>query len=220
MLLRGEARLRSGVPMRSRLLVSAIWLGFAVAILPTKAHAVPLDFSATLLGANAVPPNASTANGSALITLDLTTVTLDVSVSFSDLTSAATFAFLGCCALPGHAEFDAIPFTNFPNATSGTYTNTFDLTSALTYDPIFLSASGGAAINAFTVLESGLFGGEAYIEISDASFPDGEIRGQLELTSPTPLPASLPLFATGLGGLGLLGWRRKRRGMSFTMGGV
>ena len=27
----------------------------------------------------------------------------------------------------------------------------------------------------------------------------------------TPLPAALPLFATGLGGLGLLGWRRRRR---------
>ena len=26
-----------------------------------------------------------------------------------------------------------------------------------------------------------------------------------------PLPAALPLFATGLGGLGLLGWRRKRK---------
>ena len=34
------------------------------------------------------------------------------------------------------------------------------------------------------------------------------------LTTPvaaTPLPAGLPLLATGLGGLGLLGWRRKRR---------
>jgi hypothetical protein len=26
-----------------------------------------------------------------------------------------------------------------------------------------------------------------------------------------PLPAALPLFATGIGGLGMLGWRRKRR---------
>jgi hypothetical protein len=30
----------------------------------------------------------------------------------------------------------------------------------------------------------------------------------------TPLPAALPLFATGLGGLGLLGWRRKRKNVA------
>ena len=29
--------------------------------------------------------------------------------------------------------------------------------------------------------------------------------------SETPLPAALPLFTTGLGALGLLGWRRKRK---------
>jgi hypothetical protein len=28
---------------------------------------------------------------------------------------------------------------------------------------------------------------------------------------PTPLPTALPLFATGIGALGLLGWRRKRK---------
>ncbi|MGA8588836.1 MAG: hypothetical protein WB803_06060 [Pseudolabrys sp.] len=27
----------------------------------------------------------------------------------------------------------------------------------------------------------------------------------------TPLPAALPLFATGLAALGLMGWRRKRK---------
>lgn len=30
----------------------------------------------------------------------------------------------------------------------------------------------------------------------------------------TPLPAALPLFATGLGAMGLLGWRRKRKNAS------
>jgi hypothetical protein len=30
-------------------------------------------------------------------------------------------------------------------------------------------------------------------------------------TAVTPLPAALPLFATGLGAMGLLGWRRKRK---------
>ena len=36
--------------------------------------------------------------------------------------------------------------------------------------------------------------------------------GTTELTpAAAPLPAALPLFATGLGALGLLGWRRKRK---------
>lgn len=33
-----------------------------------------------------------------------------------------------------------------------------------------------------------------------------------EEAAATPLPAALPLFAAGIGALGLLGWRRKRRG--------
>jgi hypothetical protein len=32
-----------------------------------------------------------------------------------------------------------------------------------------------------------------------------------DAVSSTPLPATLPLFATGLGALGVLGWRRKRK---------
>jgi hypothetical protein len=32
----------------------------------------------------------------------------------------------------------------------------------------------------------------------------------------TPLPAALPLFATGLGALGLLGWRRKKKAAALT----
>jgi hypothetical protein len=42
-------------------------------------------------------------------------------------------------------------------------------------------------------------GGTAYSIILDVT-----------TTSAVPLPATLPLFATGLVGLGLLGWRRKR----------
>jgi hypothetical protein len=38
----------------------------------------------------------------------------------------------------------------------------------------------------------------------------GPYPGTVTITS-TPLPAALPLFATGLGALGLLGWRRKRK---------
>ena len=36
--------------------------------------------------------------------------------------------------------------------------------------------------------------------------------GMLAITpEATPLPAALPLFATGLGALGLFGWRRKKK---------
>jgi len=41
---------------------------------------------------------------------------------------------------------------------------------------------------------------------------DGSNPGNPNPTSTTtPLPAALPLFATGLGALGLIGWRRKRK---------
>jgi len=33
----------------------------------------------------------------------------------------------------------------------------------------------------------------------------------LDIINPIPIPAALPLFATGLGVLGLLGWRRKKK---------
>ena len=35
--------------------------------------------------------------------------------------------------------------------------------------------------------------------------------GCIEVFAPTPLPATWPLFATGIGAIGLLGWRRKRK---------
>jgi len=40
---------------------------------------------------------------------------------------------------------------------------------------------------------------------------DGTVFADAADTTVTPLPATLPLFATGIGGLGLLGWRRKRK---------
>jgi hypothetical protein len=50
--------------------------------------------------------------------------------------------------------------------------------------------------------------------VNNATFSFGATEGAELVTgvpSTTPLPAALPLFATGIGGLGLLGWYRKRR---------
>jgi hypothetical protein len=48
--------------------------------------------------------------------------------------------------------------------------------------------------------------------ISNASFTNVPVTNNFTVTlSPTPLPPALPLFASGLGALGLLGWRRKKK---------
>jgi hypothetical protein len=46
--------------------------------------------------------------------------------------------------------------------------------------------------------------------VSLSSVP-GDAIIQASLVPSVPLPSALPLFATGLGALGLLGWRRKRK---------
>jgi hypothetical protein len=67
----------------------------------------------------------------------------------------------------------------------------------------------GGGPNALCMVGPGLLGG------------DGAYDPLVELTSftvtpvsATPLPAALPLFASGLGALGLLGWRRKRKNVA------
>jgi hypothetical protein len=54
-------------------------------------------------------------------------------------------------------------------------------------------------------------------QFASCGVPNGGTCGHLTLETPpsgTPLPAALPLFASGLGALGLLGWRRKRKNAS------
>ena len=50
-----------------------------------------------------------------------------------------------------------------------------------------------------------------YLDQGEFNTPSGFIPFGLTGNIHTPLPAALPLFASGLGALGLLGWRRKRK---------
>jgi hypothetical protein len=73
-----------------------------------------------------------------------------------------------------------------------------------TSNAVFTISSGvgdtdvDSALWSVSLTVNGQAGGSTNVTISDAA-------------PATPLPAALPLFATGLGALGLLGWRRKRK---------
>ena len=200
--------------MKSRVLVLAIGLSSALMLSVPAAHAATMTFATTLSAANEVPPNASPGTGSVTLVLDPAAQTLQLNVTFSGLTGPATAAHIHCCLLSGGGPnlmvATTVPaFQGFPinMGTSGTYTSpVFDLTQSLIYNPAFITAEGNIQ-NAEAAFIAAIVNGLSYLNIHTSLNPGGEIRGQLA----APLPAALPLFATGLGVLGLLGWRGKKK---------
>jgi hypothetical protein len=133
-------------------------------------------FTATLNGAQ--EPTASTATGFGTVILDTAQTMITVDESWTGLIGGpATASHIHCCAIPGVNAPVLFPFAGVPNATSGSIPEqTFAITAAQVVE-----------------LEAGLM----YMNIHDAVFPGGEIRGQL-VAATTPEPASLGLLALGL----------------------
>jgi hypothetical protein len=109
-----------------------------------------------------------------------------------------------------------------PNSTSGT-TGLYGLTGEIvTIDGIDyaeLFATSATIGDLDTTYLYGIFdllsatsgpSGESFTQLYTA--PQGSnFKGLAFAPSPTPLPAALPLFVSGLGTLGLIGWRRRRK---------
>jgi hypothetical protein len=94
-----------------------------------------------------------------------------------------------------------------PNTTSfHLYNNDTSTNIILNTTLAALYADWGIADVAYTKIGFGLAGGP---EGGTNSFYVDDLT--INTASATPLPAALPLFASGLGALGLLGWRRKRK---------
>ncbi len=80
----------------------------------------------------------------------------------------------------------------------------------------FLAADPGNALSAYAFnlnfqADSGYGYTTVFFPLSFLGNSYGGIDTFAASTSVTPLPAALPLFATGIGAMGLLGWRRKRK---------
>ena len=176
-----------------------------------QAHAAALLFGADLSGAIEVPVNASPGTGSTLVSYDLTAMTMRVHADFAGLLGTTLAAHIHVIApgfVPPREErtggvVTQVPsFTSFPlGVTSGTYTRTFDLSEASTYNPPFLTANGNDTATAAAVLLTALQEGRAYLNIHTTFAGGGEIRGFL---APVPEPGSVALISSGVALLLLL----------------
>lgn len=192
----------------------------AAILLPMSAYGSAMTFTVDLLGSNEVPPTNSMGSGTAIVTLDPVAQTLQVDLTFINLTSPTNAAHIHCC-LPspfatGVNEGVATTTPSFPGfplgVTFGNYVSpSFDLTQTSSYNPAFITLEGGLA-QAEAALIAGIEDGETYLNVHTTTNPSGEIRGFLVPAAVGPLsapePASLILLGSGLLGLFLI-WRKR-----------
>jgi hypothetical protein len=111
---------------------------------------------------------------------------------------------------PGSPATSAVNYTGLALSVVGTglFFN-YDLSTAS-----FFEIGTTALPNENVVLEDAGQGGPL-LQFNDGvdSQSSSSVSGNIQIgtASTTPLPTALPLFATGLGAMGLFGWRRKRK---------
>jgi hypothetical protein len=188
--------------------------GISILLLASVCSAAPVTLTGFLTGPNEFPVNSSPGTGFTTVTYDPVTHILTVDVTFSGLTGTTTASHIHCCV----SRFAAMPvagvatqtptFAGFPlGVTAGTYSNSFNLTQASSYNPAFITANGGSVAVAEAVLGGGILAGNSYLNIHSSTFGGGEIRAFLD---PVPEPGTAVLALTGLAAAVVFGRRRRR----------
>lgn len=192
----------------------------AAMLLSTSVSAVPVRYSAKLDGPSESPPVASPGLGNVEVVIDTDAKTLTINTTFSGLVANTTQAHIHCCTATTNTgtagvAVTAPSLTGFPlSVTSGTYSDTFDLTQNSSFGGTFRSNNGGTNDSAMAALATGLKDGKAYLNIHSSTFQAGEIRGFLQLVPATPVPmpaAALWIFGAAVGLGGIWSFMRRRR---------
>jgi len=162
-----------------------------VSVLASLSMAQAQSFTASLDGAQ---DGGGARQGIGSVNLTLSGTDLTLVGSYSGLTSTASAGHIHGPGAPGVSVgvlYNLATLGILTLGTSGTYNGTVHL----------------APINTYTVAQqiADLDNSLWYLNIHDANFPGGEIRGQIV---PVPEPSSLALF--GLGAGGLVWWMRRR----------
>jgi hypothetical protein len=168
-------------PIMKKLQLPAI---FAVLLCAGSVFA-QTSFQAVLNAAGENPPNSSTATGFGTVVLNAAQDQITVDFSWSGLSAAATAAHIHGPAGAGTNASVLFPFSGVPSATAGSIPE-----QSFAITPIQVGY---------------LFGGLLYMNIHDANFTGGEIRGQLTLA---PEPSTFALL--GLGAVTAIGFGRKK----------
>ena len=197
-----------------RLLVGALWLVCCVAGMPAKASTLILVFDT-----NSLPG----------IQSSVPTLTLNFGNSTDNATTFTGADFLSriltnvdLIPLPA-AFFPSYPEANLANTTV-TIGGSVDTSSplvlgfsyvendpALGFAPISMSYETGTTMRGPWLWSAGNGGYYRFYLGSSTYDATGTPADFAPGVSSVPLPAALPLLASGMGGLGLFGWRKKRK---------
>jgi hypothetical protein len=140
----------------------------------------PVMYAAELRGPKEVPPNSSTAFGSALVTLDLANSTVNWEVNDSGIASATlSHIHRGSSSVSGPVVINfATSAAAIPNGrTFGNNTIANQQTAGLTAADLTALATASTA-NGF------------YVNVHSSAFPGGEIRGQLVPAQEVDIPVA------------------------------